>query len=156
MADYVSPISVFSIQFQDHSKEYSNVSIFLEDVTALNMAALNVELQALLATIENIILCEPASSGLSVLTTLYDDGVPVSPWAQREIALQVGYHDTTTMKKYHITLPGINWEAIGGQGDEVDYADLGWVAFATAFNLTARSPAGNAVLVDYGRLVGRR
>lgn len=156
MPEYADPVSHLGITFEDNSREYSNISINLTDLTAINFVAVMAEKELLIAAIRNVTLCNPWASSVSVEGKVYNMGVPASEWAQRELGLQVGYHDVVNGRKGHITIPGVDWASLKGLGDEVDYTNIQWLSLAAAMNLTAKSRDGNDILVDYGRLVGRR
>lgn len=156
MAEYVDPKSMLSITFQDASSEFSNVSVYTEQVTALNFAAQVLLQAAIIAAMRNVTLCNPYTSNLQTAWTKYNMGVPASPWAQRELGLQVGLIDTVNQKKSHITIPGVDWNTLHGDGDWVNYNHASWTALKAAIEAGAVSQDGNPVEVVYGRLVGRR
>lgn len=156
MAEYVQPYSMYHLSFLDASNETSGLTIYMDEINAANFVALNAEKVALTTALRALTLCNPLSSGLSVAMTQYNMGVPTSAWAQRELALQVSFVDTVNGRKQTLTIPGVDWETYKGDGDFIDYNNVLWAAFKTAFELTARSFYGNPVQIVSARFVGRR
>lgn len=156
MPEYTSPYSVLSISFVDHSNESSTVQFDMDPLTEANIVAETLAEGALIAAIRDVTLCNPFSSSRTSHFVKYNMGIPASPWAQRELALQVGMIDTVNQKKSHVSIPGVDWATLQGDGDFVDYNNLQWVALKTAIENTVKSSDGNAVQVVYGKLVGRR
>lgn len=156
MAEYDDPVSYLGITFRDHSDELSRVSVHMDQITALNFVALSAEKDALITAMRALTLCNPESSALTVAAKDYNMGTPASKWAQRELALEVAFVDTVNGKVSRISIPGVDWNNLAGNGDWVDYNNILWTAFKTAFELTARSMYGNPVSIRYGRFIGRR
>lgn len=157
MAERVEPVSSVYFGFLDHSNESSGFRVNLAPMDAeTDMAARIVGINALQAAVSALTLCNSLSVQVEAYMKLWTDGVPASKWAQREMALQVGYHDLVTGYKMRISIPGIDWDTFAGDGDWIDYNNILWLAFKTAFELAVKSPAGNAVMIDYAKFVGRR
>lgn len=156
MPEYDSPVDQVSVSFIDHSWERSWVGFDITPITSANFAATETAVAALITALRALTLCNPASSGYNINSHVYNMGAPDSAWAQRELGLQVTYRDDTTGTKHHLTIPGPDWNSLQGDGDWVDYENVLWTAFKVAFEAVAKSPAGNAVVIESGRLVGRR
>lgn len=157
MAPYVVPTAHVTVGFIDHSNEASacgfDVATF-EGETDVDARITGIEL--VITAIRALTLCNPGNMGILAYSKNYNMGVPTAKWAQREHALQVGYHDTVTGSKYRMSIPGVDWDALAGDGDWVDYNNLLWTAFKVAFEAGAKSSQGNPIVIDYGRFVGRR
>lgn len=83
---------------------------------------------------------------------------PTDPEAHRELKLLVGFDDNVTGKKYVMTIPCPDISTLTMQEgtDFVVLADLGvMAALVTAMEANAKSEVGNAITVNYGKIVGR-
>lgn len=157
MAEYLHPVASVFYGFTDHSNEKSGFSVDLAPMaTEDDMAARVTGLDVLGAAVDALTLCNRTTMIVNAVMKTNALGAPANKWAQREMALQVGYHDTVNGYKMRISIPGVDWDSLAGEGDFVDADNLAWIAFKTAFELAARSPLGNTIAIDYGKLVGRR
>jgi hypothetical protein len=82
---------------------------------------------------------------------------PTNELANRELKVLIGYSDDVTGKKYTFTVPCIDSSAFvrvpGTDFLEITEAPL--AAFVTAYELIGKSEMGNAVTVNYAKVVGR-
>lgn len=151
----------FTRTLLDRSAERSTVQINIPVLTGANISdfdwSVNTTLLgALAAALDAITMCNPVR-GQVALAPVEDDYVkPANAFAQREIKLLVEYQDEVTKKRYHLAIPGPDWENIeGSDGNYINPLAAKWVAFKAAMEAFALSPDGNAVTVITGRLVGR-
>lgn len=92
--------------------------------------------------------------------TLIDTGsleLPADEEAQRELGLRIFYYDVTTLKKYHLTIPGPELALMVISGtDVVDLTGTEMAALVTEFESNVKSPDGNVIEITRGAIVGRR
>lgn len=156
MAEYDLPADELTIAFQDYSDEKSYTGVYIAPITADNYDATMVATGVLIAAMRNLTLCNPDHMAIRVAGKFFNMGRPTSKWAQRENSLLVSYADNVTGQKGRVSIPGVDWNALAGEGDFVDYQNLQWIAFKTAFEAVARSADGNPVTIQYAKYVGRR
>lgn len=139
-----------SASYADASNELSNVSFYVDGASADTASA------AITAAMDNV------SSGIRrktdiVLPYVFSNAVPTSAYANRETKMLVSYEDTTTFKRYTLTIPMPNLGTVLRlpNTDLFDMSDEPLAAFITAFEANALSQDGNAVNVLSCKLVGR-
>jgi hypothetical protein len=150
--------SQFSMTFLDRSRENSNVSLNIPSVTVSNINTIltNGVPVALSDAISEMSLCTKIVEAVTLPALRYDAITPASPYAQREIGVRVSYQDTVTLSKYGVTIPGADLATLGQPDTDLIAMDNAvFSAFVTAFEAAVVSPAGNAVTVLSGRIVGR-
>lgn len=159
MAEFTSQADMFNLTFMDKSYELSSVQVWLPVITAANFDDVIDHTTGLLsieAGIRLVSLCNPYSRSFMVGHTFHNMGTPASNWAQREIGLQVGWYDTVTGKKGHMTIPGADRNTLAGDGDNVNYNHASWTALKLALETYAVSADGNPISINYGHFIGRR
>ena len=152
-------MSKATIQFLDYSGEQSSVTFNMENPSgaAYDWAQLAADLDAVADAIEAVSLCPRGKDSLFIDVAAGSVSYPADENAQREAGLRIFYHDTTTNKKYHVTIPGPDKSLMAVQAtDVVDWSGTEMAALETAFEANVLSPDGNAVQIDKGVLVGRR
>lgn len=92
--------------------------------------------------------------------TLIDTGsheLPADEEAQRELGLRIFYYDETTLKKFHLTIPGPELALFVIPGtDVVDLTGTEMAALVTEFESNVLSPDLNAIEITHAAVVGRR
>lgn len=152
-------MSLANIQYLDYSGEKSSVSfnVATPSGAAFDWDALAAVVDAVADVIDDVCLCTRGPDSIRVELAAGSVAYPVSEDAQREAGLRIFYHDTSTNKKYHVTIPGPDKSLMAVAGtDRVDWAGTEMAALETAFEANVLSPDGNAVAIDNGFLVGRR
>jgi len=153
--------SQYSITFLDNSGEKSTVGLHIADVTGANFDTLldgpgSIPL-ALSVAIPALSLCNDVKHEVALAPWRAVEELPVDSYAQREMVLVVTMQDNVTFKKSTISIPGVNWDALGSIGsDLVNPLAVTWIAFVAAMEANALSPDGNAITVIGGRRAGRR
>ena len=124
-------------------------------LTAGNLAAQTSLAQALSDAIQNL------TTGI-VRAWNFTIGTPVSSTAltvtanRSEKWIVTGQETTGNLRKFTYTIPaGDTNKALAGTID-YDAANADWIAFVSAFNAYAKSPAGNALTFRGAKLGGRR
>lgn len=140
----------------DYSNEKSSFALQTGDVTAVSIAGLLTEVGTLRGAIEGITLGKVESERLSVFDTQLDNVPPTNELAQVESAWLVQYEDQVNNKLFTLTIgtADIVGRLMPGS-DQADMTDAQITAFVDAFEATARSPYGNAVVVTKITFVGR-
>lgn len=152
-------MSLANIQWLDHSGEKSSTAfnVATPSGAAYDWDALAAIVDGIIDVFEDVCLCTRGPESVRVELAAGAVTYPASEDAQREAGLRIFYHDTTTNKKYHLTIPGPDKSLMAVAGtDRVDWAGTEMAALETAFEANVLSPEGNAVSIDGGRLVGRR
>lgn len=151
--------SLYSMGFLDFTNEKSSVSFpcATPSGASYDFDAFVVTLDAIGDAVAGVTLCTRGKESVLVDVAAGSVALPSDAHAQREVGLRVFYHDNTTNKKYHITIPGPDLDTIASQGyDDVDWTITELAALETALEANMLSPVGNAITVDSGRIVGRR
>ena len=92
---------------------------------------------------------------LSVEVDTSSGSLPSAADAQREWAIRFTYKDLTTNRKYSFTVPAPVDAVVQSGTDEVDGGNLLIAAFITAVEAYCKSPDGNDIDVQSGRIIGR-
>lgn len=152
-------MSLATISYLDFSGEKSSVSFNLPDPSGatFDWAALVADLDGIGDLIDAVCLCTRGNDSLRVVAQVGSQALPADEEAQRELGLRIFYIDTTTQKKYHITIPGPNLALMVSAGfDQVDWSGTEMAALEAGLEADMLSPAGNAISVVSGYVVGRR
>jgi hypothetical protein len=97
-----------------------------------------------------------AGTNISIQIDAGTAGLPAAADAQREWAIRWDYQDTTTNKHYRFDTPGPIDAVVVAGTDLIDMGNALVIAFKAAFEADCKSPVGNAVVLNSGRIVGRR
>lgn len=152
-------MSLANIQYIDFSGEKSSVSFNLPDPSGatFDWDALVSDLDGIGDAIDAVCLCTRGNDSLRVVAQVGSLALPADEEAQRELGLRIFYIDNVTQKRYHITIPGPDLSLMVNQGfDQVDWSGAEMVALETALEADMLSPAGNAITLIDGYIVGRR
>lgn len=152
-------MSLANISFLDFSGEKSSVSfnVVTPSGATYDWDAFAVIIDGIIDAIEAVSLCTRGPENVRVELAAGSVTLPTDEEAQRELGLRVFYHDTTTNKKYHVTIPGPDLSLMATAGfDLVDWTGTEMAALETALEANVKSPTGGAISVDKGAIVGRR
>lgn len=158
-------------QVVDYSNEKKSFSLATGEVTSGTLPGLLTEVGTLRAAIEAITLGNMAKESLSVFDTNLNAIPPTSQAAQVEKVWIVTYRDVTQFfdspvnaipnegygRLYTMSIPTADEVNIPllTESDLADLTETAMAAFVTAFENTARSPAGGEVEVRTVRFGGR-
>lgn len=148
---------------RDNSGELGRSNIHTGNVTAASLPGLLTQIGALRTAIDGLSIGVMAKESLSVFETDLSAARPNDPLAQRGVKWTVGYHDNTPFfddpvnaipnigyqKAFTFTIAAADLSLLDDGEEELDLAGTEAAAFVTAFQATARSPYGGAVIVDY-------
>lgn len=151
-------MSLATITWKDFSNENSVTQFNLEDPSgaAYDWAALETSLDTVGDAFEALTYCTRGKEQINAQVALGSPAIPADEEAQRELALRIFYFDTTTGKKYQMSLPGPRLDLMVSAGfDIVDWAGTEMATLETAFEANVLSPDGNAVQIITGSIVGR-
>lgn len=156
------PQPSYTLSFRDWDKKIGTAQINTGLVTALTLPALLTQVGTLRTAIDNIVIGVIAKESQTVFDTVLNDATPASAFAQRGNKWLVIYHDNTQffdppvnaipndayLVKYRVMLPTADNALLALNSTFLDItAGLG-LAFKTAFEAVAKSPAGGSVVVD--------
>jgi hypothetical protein len=143
-----------SWSFVDYDGEVSTMQVHAADLTAANFDAQETLRDALETAVENLTLGNVFKTEKGN-ATLYSKAQPESEHAQRETKWLVMYEDDTTYKQHNYEVPTADLEQLPADGKELDLTAGVGLAFVTAFEAYALSPAGNTCTVQRIIHVGR-
>lgn len=136
---------------KDYSGENTAVQCYIADSVA-DLAAT----ATLRTAIETISRGRPQRAEVSEFELL-QSGPATDADANRELKVLIGYTDNLTGKLYTFTIPCVlasDFTRIAGT-DFVDITATPLAGFVTAFEAVGASEFGNAVSVQYAKIVGR-
>jgi len=127
---------------RDYSKELSRFKVNFTGITVGNLGSILTQWGDLKTATDAIILGVEANEQLVLDNTIISSAVPASPFAQRELKIEVTYVGDTSGKKFQIEIPTPDLAALTlNNTDEVVLADGGvMAAWVTAFQTIAKSP----------------
>jgi hypothetical protein len=130
------------LTIRDYSKELSRFTVNFTGITTVNIGDILSQWGSLKTATQAIIIGVQANEQLVLDNTTLSAALPTSPYAQREIKLEVTYVGNTSLKKFQLEIPTPNLDALTlNNTDEVVLADAGvMAAWVTAFETLAKSP----------------
>lgn len=152
-------MSLANISYLDFSGEKSSVSfnVATPSGATYDWDALEAIVDGIGDAIDAVCLCTRGNDTIRVVAQVGSQALPTDEEAQRELGLRIFYLDTTTQKKYHITIPGPALALMVSAGfDQVDWSGTEMAALETALEANMLSPDGNAISIQSGYIVGRR
>jgi len=155
------PVSFFSLQYVDYTKEISSFSIGVNTLNAANLVTQQTAHIALRDAINAITLGTLVQSETTVdrHRTASPGTAASEAEAQREKKWLVRYYDGTDFTQYTVEIPCADLSFLETHSDSIDMLDAGiateWTDLKTAFEAVVRSPNGNAVVVTEVVYVGR-
>lgn len=145
-----------NITYADYNGEKSTVGVNTITPTAANFDAQVSAFVALQDAIAAITVGLKLGTSLAIVNTVAM-GQAITEIAQREVKWLVQYHDGTTFKRYTTEIPCADPTLLDpNDRANAEIGDAGPVdSFISAFEAFARTPSGNAPVVDEITLVGR-
>lgn len=127
---------------RDYSKELSRFKVHFTGVTIGNLGDILTQWGNLKTATDALTLGVLSNETLVLDNTVISAAVPVNPFAQRELKMQVNYVGDTNSKPHQIEVPCPDLAALTlNNTDEVVLADGGvMAAFVAAFEVIAKSP----------------
>jgi len=156
------PQPSYSLSIRDWDKKIGVSQINTGLVTALTLPALLTQIGALRTAIDAIVIGVIAKESQTVFDTVLDDATPASAFAQRGNKWLCIYHDNTQffdppvnaipndqyLTKYRVMIPTADNSLLAANNTFLDLTAGAGLAFKTAFEAVAKSPAGGSVILD--------
>jgi len=134
-------------------------------VTALTLPTLLTQIGALRTAVDAIVRGVIANEQQTVFNTILSQALPTSQDAQRGNKWLVSYHDNTQffdppvnaipndayLRKFRVMIPTADNSLLADNENDLDLTTGPGLAFKTAFEAIAKSPAGGSVVVDFIR-----
>jgi len=153
----------YSLSLRDWEGSVGDVQVNTGVVTALTLPGLLTQIGALRTAIEGITIGVAAAENQTVFDTLLSQDLPTSEYAQRGNKWLVSYHDNTQffdapvnaipneayLRKFRIMIPTADNSLLEDNEKRLDLTAGAGLAFVTAFEAMAKSPAGGAMVVDF-------
>lgn len=160
--DLTMPQPAYTVSIRDWDKKIGTVQVNTGLVTALTLPALLTQIGALRTAIDNISIGVIANEKQEVFDTILSDATPASAFAQRGNKWLVIYHDDTQffdppvnaipndayLVKYRVMIPCADNSLLAANNTFLDITAGVGLAFKTAFEAIAKSPAGGSVVVE--------
>jgi len=157
------PQPAFTLSIRDYDKKLGTMQVNTGLVTALTLPDLLTKVGALRTAVDNIIIGVIANEKQDVFNTILSQALPSSEFAQRGNKWLVSYHDNTQffdapvnaipndayLRNFHIMIPTADNSLLDENDTELDLTVNPGLAFKTAFEALAKSPAGGSVVVDF-------
>lgn len=150
-----------SLTFLDATGEKTNTNFPHGAITAANLPGYLTAYGTFRAAVEGITRGTLHKERIVMDDTLISNSIPANPDAQREDKILVVYRDTTTNKKYTLTIGTLDRQVVQfvpGGGDAIDLTAPAAVAtFVSEFQAFCHPPdaPANAVEIVQMRVVGR-
>lgn len=147
-----------SFTFRDYSNEQSQHRIDIVDLTAANFDAwvgAGGIIPDYYDALNAITLGNISRERITARNILISSAPAGSVYAQVELKWQLSYTDATTGKVWQREIPTPDLTLLVAGSDLMNMASGAGLAFKTAFELAARSPEGNLVVLNTVRVVGR-
>jgi len=153
----------YSLSIRDWDKKSGDVQINTGLVTALTLPALLTQIGALRTAIDGITIGVLANESQTVFDTILSQDVPTDQNAQRGNKWLVSYHDNTQffdapvnaipndayLRKFRVMIPTADNTLLADNSRFLDLTVNPGLAFKTAFEAMAKSPAGGSVVIDF-------
>jgi hypothetical protein len=134
-------------------------------VTALTLPALLTQVGALRTATQDLIRGVIANEQQDVFNTILSQALPSDQDAQRGNKWLVSYHDNTQffdppvnaipndayLRKFRVMIPTADNSLLTDNENDLDITAGVGLAFKTAFEAVAKSPAGGSVVIDFIR-----
>lgn len=157
------PAPTYSLSIRDWDLKLGTTQINTGIVTALTLPGLLTQIGALRTAIDNIVIGVVANESQQVFNTILSQAAPTSEFAQRGNKWLVSYHDNTPffdaplnaipndayLRKFSIMIPTADNSLLDLNETKLDITAGPGLAFKTAFEAIAKSPAGGSVVLDF-------
>ncbi len=157
------PQPAYALSLRDWDKKIGTVEVNTGLVTALTLPALLTQIGALRTAIDNITIGVVANEKQEVFNTILSQALPTDPNAQRGNKWLVSYHDNTQffdapvnaipndayLRKFRVMIPTADNSLLADNETLLDLTVNPGLAFKTAFEAMAKSPAGGSVVIDF-------
>jgi hypothetical protein len=147
------------LTYLDYDSEKSRVRFDGVTITAANLEAQFLLQDAIVDAIAGVSLCTHMTTERIASVGNIGATPPTDDAAQRENKWLIMMHDAVTLRKFRHEIPGADTSLLAdgapGSRKYMDPEGAEYLALKAAIEDYAKSPAGNAVVVDYAMYVGR-
>lgn len=157
------PQPTYSLSLRDWDLKIGDTQINTGLVTALTLPGLLTQIGALRTAIDNITVGVIANEKQEVFNTILSQSAPTNEFAQRGNKWLVSYHDNTPffddpinaipneayLRKFRVMIPTADNSLLALNETKLDLTVNPGLAFKTAFEAMAKSPAGGSVVIDF-------
>lgn len=157
------PQPAYDLSFRDWEGSIGHMEVNTGLVTALTLPGLLTQLGALRTATQALVRGVIANEQQDVFNTILDQSLPTSQDAQRGQKWLVSYHDNTQffdapvnaipndayLRKFRVMIPTANNSLLVNHETRLDLTAGAGLAFKTAFEAVAKSPAGGSVVIDF-------
>jgi hypothetical protein len=159
------PQPSYTLSLRDWEGSIGTMEVNTGLVTALTLPGLLTQIGALRTATAALVRGVVANEQQTVFNTILSQDLPTSQDAQRGNKWLVSYHDNTAffdaplnaipndayLRKFRVMIPTANNSLLADNENDLDLTTGPGLAFKTAFEAIAKSPAGGSVVVDFIR-----
>lgn len=159
------PQPSYTLSLRDWEGSIGTMEVNTGLVTALTLPGLLTQIGALRTATAALVRGVVANEQQTVFNTILSQDLPASQDAQRGNKWLVSYHDNTAffdapvnaipndayLRKFRVMIPTANNSLLADNENDLDLTAGAGLAFKTAFEAIAKSPAGGSVVVDFIR-----
>lgn len=159
------PQPVYTLSLRDWDKKIGTMQVNTGLVTALTLPGLLTQIGALRSAVDGITRGVLANESQEVFNTILSQALPTNEDAQRGNKWLVSYHDNTQffddpvnaipndayLRKFRVMIPTADNSLLADNDTLLDLTAGAGLAFKTAFEAIAKSPAGGSVVIDFVR-----
>jgi len=157
------PQPSYDLSIRDWDEKIGHTEVHTGLVTALTLPGLLTLLGNFRAAVDGIVIGVIAKEQQTVFDTILSAANPASEFAQRGNKWLVSYHDNTPffddpvnaipndayLRKFRIMIPTADNSLLADNETRLDLTVNPGLAFKTAFEALAKSPAGGAAVIDF-------
>jgi hypothetical protein len=159
------PQPSYTLSLRDWEGSIGTMEVNTGLVTALTLPALLTQVGALRTATDALVRGVIANESQTVFNTILSQALPADADAQRGNKWLVSYHDNTQffdapvnaipndayLRKFRVMIPTADNSLLADNENDLDITAGAGLAFKTAFEAVAKSPAGGSVVVDFIR-----
>lgn len=159
------PQPSYTLSLRDWEGSIGTMEVNTGLVTALTLPALLTQIGALRTATDALVRGVIANEQQTVFNTILSQALPTDQDAQRGNKWLVSYHDNTQffdapvnaipndayLRKFRVMIPTADNSLLADNENDLDIAAGAGLAFKTAFEAIAKSPAGGSVVIDFIR-----
>jgi len=160
---------LYTLTVMDYDGEKSPLRVHTGAVTAVSLPGLLTQIGAFRTAVDGLSIGTMNKENLLAFSTILDQDLPASEFAQRETKWVVKYHDNTQffdapvnaipnagyLKPFDFEIGAADLSLLEDNADFLPLDGAEAAALVTAFEAMGRSPYGGAVVVDAIVQVGR-
>lgn len=159
------PQPSYTLTITDYEGSKGTMEVNTGIVTALTLPTLLTQVGALRTATQDLIRGVIANEQQDVFNTILSQALPSDQDAQRGNKWLVSYHDNTQffdapvnaipndayLRKFRVMIPTADNSLLTDNENDLDITAGVGLAFKTAFEAVAKSPAGGSVVIDFIR-----